>query len=217
MNRRTGFSLLEVLMAMTLTSVAAISMLTLYQSHLRAYQHGKAQIETQDKLRVALARISHELRSAGYDPSATSGAGVVVAQRDFLYLTRDLVPSTPSALDGADEHLAFCLYRDDTLGIHRGRQGGGSCSGTGRDATDCPGRGYHQPLAEKITRLEFRYFGRNEAGEEEVLPFDGANESLSEPGAIRRIEVVLGAEFSFRGQSRTVERRESVYVRNMGL
>ncbi len=204
-------------MAMTLTSVAAIAMLTLYQSHLRAYQLGEAQIETQDKLRVALARISHELRSAGYDPSATSGAGVVVAQRDFLYLTRDLVPSATPALDGADEHLAFCLYQDDKLGIHRGRQGGGNCSGTGRDATDCPGRGYHQPLAEKITRLEFRYFGRNEEGEEEILPFDGENESLSEPGSIRRIEVVLGAEFSFQGQSRIVERRESVFARNMGL
>lgn len=212
-----GFTLIEVIMALALTSLATLSMIALYRSHLQAYQLGTAQVEAQRGLRTAMTRISHDLRSAGYDPSGTSGAGVVAAHRDFLYFTRDIVSSAPPALDGADEHLAFCLYQGDKLGIHRGSQGGGSCSGSGGPACDRPGRGYHQPLAEGITHLEFVYWAHDRNEAEQRLAFDGPQGGVSDPDTIRRVEIVLESEFHHQGKLRTERLRDSVFLRNMGL
>ncbi|WP_429884692.1 prepilin-type N-terminal cleavage/methylation domain-containing protein [Geoalkalibacter halelectricus] len=218
-----GYSLVEVLLALALTGLAAVAILTLYRSHQDAYTLNSRLMEEQSRLRAAMAVIAHHVRSAGYDPTERAGAGIVSARADYLYITRDLAGegsgSSATRPDGrltaAGEHIAFCLYGANTLGMHSGRSGGGSCSGSGGAALDRPGMGFHQPLADHLTELRLRYFVRDADGElVERLP-DPVSGEVAAPHEIRRIDIILSSVFHHRGREYRRTLNESLYLRNM--
>ncbi|KIH75447.1 type IV pilus assembly protein PilW [Geoalkalibacter ferrihydriticus] len=222
--RPRGFTLIEVMLALALTGLAASAIFALYRSHQDAYSANVRLMEDQSRLRAAMAVLTSHLRSAGFDPTERAGAGIVSARTDYLYITRDLggVGSGPHAgtpdgqLTAPGEHIAFCLYGGDTLGMHSGRSGGGSCSGSGQRAVDRPGMGYHQPLADNLAGISFRYFVSDEDGNLEERAPDPISGEVASPGEIRRIDVSLTTVFILRGQERRRLLSETVYLRNMG-
>lgn len=221
LSRRTGFSLVEVLLALALTGLASTLIFGLYRAHLDAYEINRRLMEAQSRLRAALSLITSHLRSAGHDPTGQAGAGIRSARGAYLYLTRDLGGegagnSVPDGrLSAPGEHIAFCRYGAGTLGMHSGRQDGGSCSGSGAGAAGHPGGGFHQPLADQVESLAFRYFTLDEAGEPRELYPDPLGGEVANPQDIRQIEVRLATAWSYKGQTRRLELRETILLRNL--
>lgn len=222
-SRPAGFTLVEVLCALALTGLLSASLFSLYQHHQEIYSINRRIMEDQSRLRAVMGIIARHLRSAGYDPTEQAAAGIVSARADFVYLTRDIAADAPGHHpDGGDgrltssgEHIAFCRYGNNTLGMHSGRSGGGRCSGSGAPAPDCPGMGFHQPLADDISELSFRYFSCDTEGDFVERAPDAATGEVADPGSICRIDVTLASTFTFRGRERQRTLTESVFLRNM--
>lgn len=221
--RSSGFTLVEVLCALALTGLLSAALFSLYQRHQEIYSLNRRIMEDQSRLRAVMGIITRHLRSAGYDPTERAGAGIVSARPDFVYLTRDIAADAPGHHpDGGDgrltssgEHIAFCRYGSNTLGMHSGRSGGGRCSGSGAPAPACPGMGFHQPLADDISELSFRYFSRDADGSFFELFPEAASGEIADLSRIERIDVTLAATFSLRGREQQRTLTESVFLRNM--
>ncbi|WP_305041381.1 prepilin-type N-terminal cleavage/methylation domain-containing protein [Geoalkalibacter sp.] len=218
--RGAGFTLVEVLLALALTGLASTALFGLYRTHLDAHEINRRLLEDQSRLRAALGVITGQLRGAGYDPTGQADAGIRSAREGYVYLTRDLngeggAGSAPDGrLSAPGEHLAFCRYGTGTLGMHSGSRDGGSCSGSGAGAAGHPGGGFHQPLAEQVETLRFRYFALDETGASvELLP-DPLSGEVANPRDIRQIEVSLTTAWSYKGQTRRRTLRETVLLRN---
>lgn len=63
-----GFTLSELLVALAIVGMVLATVAGLLQHGQRAYMAGAAQVEAQQSARVALERLSRELRGAGLDP-----------------------------------------------------------------------------------------------------------------------------------------------------
>lgn len=90
-----GFTLLEVLIAMTIFSVVMVGAMTLFSSNQDAYRRGQLRAEIQQNARVALQMASREIRSAGYDVSGvmaglTSPTAIQVANSNRLTFVADV-------------------------------------------------------------------------------------------------------------------------------
>jgi type IV pilus assembly protein PilW len=82
MNRNTssdGFSLIELLMAITisLTIIAAVYQLSFSQH--RSYRKQDQIVETRQNVRAIMALISKNLQLAGYDPTSRANTGLVTS------------------------------------------------------------------------------------------------------------------------------------------
>lgn len=74
--RERGFSLVEVLVAMTLALLLTLSMTTLHARVLRLSLDSAAAADAQDALRIALALLEYELAHAGYWGLAPDAAAI---------------------------------------------------------------------------------------------------------------------------------------------
>jgi type IV pilus assembly protein PilW len=70
-----GMTLLELLVAMAITTIVGLAMVSTHmsQSRLSSAQHNI--MEMQQNLRAAMAMMERDIRMAGYDPSDRAGAG----------------------------------------------------------------------------------------------------------------------------------------------
>lgn len=68
-----GFTLVELMVTLVLTSIAAVGIYRGYLSYLTSYDVQEQVVEMQQNLRVAMNRMVKEFRMGGYDPT---GAGV---------------------------------------------------------------------------------------------------------------------------------------------
>jgi Tfp pilus assembly protein PilW len=76
----SGYSLVDLLVALAVGGGLMVSTVTLLHLGLRAWLWGAARVEAQQSARYALERMAGELREAGYDPTAAGIAPVVVAE-----------------------------------------------------------------------------------------------------------------------------------------
>jgi type IV pilus assembly protein PilW len=125
MNRNTssdGFSLIELLMAMTisLTIIAAVYQLSFSQH--RSYRKQDQIVETRQNVRAIMALITKNLQLAGYDPTGRANTGLVAGfapphdsftidyenEHDIIALTLDENGDATADSDDA-EQIAFRL------------------------------------------------------------------------------------------------------------
>lgn len=118
---------------MALVMAASLSML---QAGLTASGWGSGRVEAQQAVRVALDRISRELRDAGYDPTAAGLGAVVVAEPSRVVFVRDL--NGNGVIDPTHERVTWVLRAGETT--LRRDAGGGA-----------------QPVAEGVRRFELTY------------------------------------------------------------
>ena len=69
-----GFTLTELLVACAMIGVVMAGLLSILQSGQQSYLTGSNQVEAQQSLRLAMLRVTGELRDAGYCPTCTGGA-----------------------------------------------------------------------------------------------------------------------------------------------
>ena len=99
-----GFSLIELLMAMTisLTIIAAVYQLSFSQH--RSYRKQDQIVETRQNVRAIMALISKNLQLAGYDPTGRANTGLV---------TSFAPPHDSFTIDYENEHDIIAFTLDD--------------------------------------------------------------------------------------------------------
>jgi len=150
-----GFTLVELMVALAVGSIVMAAVMTAFQAQHNTYLAQGQVVEMQQNARVALDMLELDIRSAGYDPN-NLGAGITTVGIDpltgvasTLTFTREAGDPTPP---GNLETISYSLV--DAF-VTEGRNDG-VVDDLGRNE----GVGL-QPVAENISRLEFRYLDGN--------------------------------------------------------
>jgi len=86
-NRQNGFTLVELMVALVLTSLATIGLYQTYVSFSTSYDVQDQVAEMQQNLRVAMQRLVRDIRMAGYNQAAGAGfLAMNAAQISFTVL-----------------------------------------------------------------------------------------------------------------------------------
>ena len=91
-NSRSGFSLVELLVAMAITGVVMAAVFKIYTTQQDSYLVQEQVAEMQQNGRTAKYVMTREIRMAGYDPTAAGAAfGFISAYGDSVNFTMDII------------------------------------------------------------------------------------------------------------------------------
>ena len=143
---RGGFSLVEVLVALGISSVVAWAILNLQINQSKSATVQAEIVAMQQGLRGSMTLVTRELKKAGYkgDKSAAAGIVNVNTNGNLIYYTTD--SNSDGFLTGATEHAAFC-FADNTLRFTEGNN-----NAVGTHATHA-----HLDVMADLEAVEFRY------------------------------------------------------------
>ncbi len=182
---KRGFTLVELMVAVTISVVVLSGMYAAYQMQLRSNITQEAVVEMQQNIRSAMYFLERDLRMAGCDPTCGAGAKIETALANSLEFTMDI---TGGQNDGLDNDSDGTVDEDDESRFPDGdiddtgervryelsHHADGSVS-LGRDT----GSGL-QPLARNIDALNFVYL-------------DSDGDPTVDLNAVRTIQVTLVA------------------------
>ncbi|WP_163336833.1 prepilin-type N-terminal cleavage/methylation domain-containing protein [Desulfopila sp. IMCC35008] len=163
---RNGFTLVELMVGLAITSVIITAVFAAYTTQQRLYVSQDQIAEMQQNLRAAVDYMAREIRMAGYDPTGESGAGLLATSDDDLSLdqmsfTLDANEDEDTADDG--EHFRFHfstgLATDFAVEV---RDGGALTS---------------QVIAENIQAVEFLYLDKD--GDPTLVPENARSVKVS--------------------------------------
>lgn len=147
-----GFTLVELMVAMAVSSIIMTSIYLAYTTQQKMYTSQNAVVEMQQNIRAALLVMGDELRMAGYDPEQLGTAGITSAGATSLTFT--VIADNDSDDNDGDgttdepgelKTVTYDLYDAYSNGINDiGRQVGSSST-------------TKRALAENIERMEFLY------------------------------------------------------------
>ena len=110
----SGFTLIEILVALALSGIVLTAIYTAYQSQHKTYIAQESVAKMQQNLRAAMYLMTQEIRMAGYDPRGTANAGIETADPDELKFTKDL--DGDGTIDsGNSEDITYSLYTTDGI------------------------------------------------------------------------------------------------------
>ncbi len=148
-NKECGFTLVELLIAMTIGLIIMAALSSTFFMQRKIYDVQDQVVEMVQNVRAAMDIMTREIRMAGYDPTGLAGAGIVSVATDKIYITMDL--NADGVLDDSDEHIVYDIY-DNKLG----RTVGPSADVNNPDVSP-----YHQPVAENIEDLQISQSGNS--------------------------------------------------------
>ncbi len=169
MNNRSGFTLVELLISMTLVALVMTAVYSTYQSQQKTYVVQNQMAAMQQNARAAMFYMERELRMAGCDPTGNADARVETAAADTIQLTMDITGGESDGKDndsdGTVDEAAEDIYPD------------GLTTGTDEDITyslndnDLDGdtdlertdNGVTRLIAENIDVLDFVYLDKDSA------------------------------------------------------
>jgi len=158
-----GFTLVELMIAIAISSFLVSAVYAAHTTQQRTYHVQEQVAEIQQNLRAALFFISSEIRMAGYDPEGSSNFGITSAFAGRLQFTVDLDEN--GTLDGAGSKETIDIgFTNDSSSEHRDVDGNGipdlvsngipNASNIGK-RTDSAGE--YEAFAGNIQALEFLY------------------------------------------------------------
>ena len=194
---RRGFTLLEVLLALALSSLTIGAIYSLYVSQVRNQVVRENILDMQQQARAALDLVSRELKMAGYDPRGVNRDQL--SGNDFYGVTVDSTQLIIKAdLDGngtptnSNESIVFS-HDSSTLTLRRNTGGG------------------RQPLGENIEAFSVKYF-------------DGEGNHTTQSEQVRQVELSITARtekadprYYQNGGYRHITLRSRVTPRNLNL
>ena len=169
MNNRSGFTLVELLISMTLVALVMTAVYSTYQSQQKTYVVQNQMAAMQQNARAAMFYMERELRMAGCDPTGNAGAGVETAAANTIQFTMDITGGESDGKDndsdgtvdeaaediypdglttGTDEDITYALNDNDLDGD------------TDLERTD---NGVTRLIAENIDALDFVYLDKDSA------------------------------------------------------
>lgn len=193
-----GFSLMEVLISLSVFTIVLFAVYTTFTASHRTFARGEDKIELQQTSRVAMGMAASEIRTAGYDPSNAM----------------TLLPTT--AIQGANANsLTFVADVDGNNVTDRVTY---RLQGTQliRDFDSWNGATFPGPpvpdlLADGVTALSFRYFDATDPINIEFA----APVPVASLGAIRRITIGLTVQETGVGGQQTLPLTMDVRLRNV--
>jgi type IV pilus assembly protein PilW len=108
-----GFTLVEILVAIfaSLIVLGAIAATFIIQD--KSYDREDQIVDMQENVRAAMQILTSKLRMAGYDPTRSTGAGLVAADSDSIQFTMDLNGDGDTLDTDPDEDITFALDTTD--------------------------------------------------------------------------------------------------------
>ena len=161
----TGFTLVELLVAMVISAAIMTGVYSSYSSQQKNYRAQESVAEMQQNLRTALMYMARDIREAGCDPTGLANAKIISATPGFIRFSRD-TGGSPGATNRAngfidtrpklEEDVSFgfsATYDGDGNGIADG--GGTDWSAPGELGKDT-GNSF-QSISDFINSIEFNY------------------------------------------------------------
>ena len=99
-SKSRGFSLVELMVALALTSIILGIIYASYQAQLRSQMTQQQVVEMQQNARAAMFAIEREIRMAGYDPTDSGFPQITSAQTGSITFTMDINNGIDDDLDG---------------------------------------------------------------------------------------------------------------------
>ena len=156
--RDQGFTIIELLIVLAITSVALSAIYSTFRVQQRTYAVQRQVAAMQQNLRAGMHMMVRDLKMAGCDPtdgsSGSSGAGFTTTNAAEVRFTRDINNNAETwRYDGdvndCEEDITYRLYTDADGVQKLGRISPNACGGVVDNAT--------QPVAEYIESLNFDY------------------------------------------------------------
>jgi type IV pilus assembly protein PilW len=141
-----GFTLIELMMAIAVLSIALGAIYSLFRNQVIAHNTNREVVAMQQNVRAALSFMERDIRMAGFDPTGTSGADIVIANGAQLQFSID---RNENGTIDAGETITYALNND--------ADGNGRADGTPCNLGRNSGSGL-QTLALNIDALNFDYF-----------------------------------------------------------
>ena len=139
--KNTGFTLIELMVAMVIGMIVFASVATTFISQTRAYTAQEQINEMEQNARGALDIMSREIKMAGYKPNGGSVTGVVSYSSSSLTIQADLNGNGSVSTSGSDNEQITYTY--DSANKQITRQVGTATAAT---------------LAENISSFAFTYY-----------------------------------------------------------
>jgi len=211
--RQDGFTLVELMVAMSIFLLILVGIFQVFEPSRNAYQVSERKLDVQQNARVAMDRMSRQLRMTGYfpeniaTPPANLSNSIQVATESALSVAGDLDEL------GASSAYTFCLNG----GLRRvsgaiGAAGSYTCTG--------------QLMAESVTALSFAYFdsANNPVPNPPTAPFNLDGQGLggapsfvnvAQRSIVRRIVISVTAQETVPSQgTQTYTLTSDVRIRN---
>ncbi len=96
---KKGFSLIELMTALALTSIVLVGIYTMYFTQTKSHATQQVVVDMQQGIRMAMFLMEKEIRMAGYDPTDSNVPQITSAQRASITFTMDI---TGGETDGDD-------------------------------------------------------------------------------------------------------------------
>jgi len=142
-NYSKGFTLIELMVALALTSIIMAGIMAAYVSQLKTHITQQTIVEMQQNLRSAMQHMEKEVRMAGYDdPNKTSVAGLTTVLANTFGFTMDL--NDDGDVSDPNETVLYTIAANTagTQCLMRNTGGG------------------NRPIAENVEVLNFVYLDR---------------------------------------------------------
>ncbi|HUV49428.1 MAG TPA: prepilin-type N-terminal cleavage/methylation domain-containing protein [Anaerolineae bacterium] len=199
-NRESGFTLVEMLIAMTIGLIILTALSSTFLIQRKTYDVQEQIVEMVQTARAAMDMMTREIRMAGYNPAGVSFDGIPYnADSSTIDVYADLNGNgSIDTTSGTYEHITY-LYDSTNNQIDRNTNTGGG----------------NQPFAENIETFEVL-----------CLKADGVTEvtTTAENADIRQIRITItartteaDADYSTNGGYRTHTLTSLITPRNLGL
>ena len=126
-----GFTLIEILVALAISSAVLAAVYAAYQSQQKAYIMQQDIAVMQQNLRTAMYLMTHEIRMAGYDPTGTAGAAITNANSGTISFTKD--EDGNGNVTGTNENITYSISSNNLV---RNTGGGNQVAASNIDDLD---------------------------------------------------------------------------------
>jgi type IV pilus assembly protein PilW len=150
-NKENGFTLVELLIAMTIGLIILTALSSTFLMQRKIYDVQEQIVEMVQTARAAMDMMTREIRMAGYDPTDSAGAGIVTVTSNSINFTLDITDDAETGPPDGDtgdsnENITYSLYTED--GIQK----------LGRKSTSTA---VNQPVAENVEDLQISQSGNS--------------------------------------------------------
>ncbi len=102
---KKGFTLVELLVAMVISSIVMAAIYATYSAQLRSHVTQQKVVEMHQNARAAMFILEREIRLAGYDPLGGDVPQITTAQINAITFTMDITGGESDGLDNDDDGI----------------------------------------------------------------------------------------------------------------